>query len=507
MEPSQLQTHLEPLTKLANQLLFQLQSFEDYVYQSVPPHAQKYASDGPVIGLKGFRSHIEAEKKSLEKEFEDLNLRQTLPPDAVEPPEKSSQVLRCSNVHYFTAVWAVAAQCRAIKAVRNRVSYKHEGRKRNVMVDIVAENGEQWVKVSTMKEHRMLLEIAKEGLALEDFNSSDSDVERSSNSCAGGGKIADLSELGIMRLAIELKQAAKHTWVHYRHPKIRIIFPNISEGKTKQIDLILSAIRSLDVIVECSGSLQSYEQLQNSTTSTASLFHVMAPPTHHPPLSQMLNLDCSILISLVSDISHCTPSTLPRSDPASTSTQGYNAVQREIEYEGTMPLLPSNVYPILRGRKLACIPEVVNRCQEIVDTMGTESEKKRLGLLLGSQNHTVNENEVQQLRVAFQEKSIHEFPDDLQIPIEIQIFDRANSPSMIDDLKLSNIHKSVFFHGLMRDITTVTSSKLTAREVRQRILKWAEKNNVEQIEGPKVCVSAFSRSLLGKGKKPGIFVP
>ncbi|KAL9617120.1 MAG: hypothetical protein Q9160_008063 [Pyrenula sp. 1 TL-2023] len=507
MEASQLQAHLESLLKSANQLLFQLQSFEDHIFQSIPPHAQRYASGGPVIGLKGFKSQIQAEKKSLEKEFELLSSRQMLPLDDVEAPNKPPQVLRCSNMHYFTSVWAIAAQCHAIKAVRNRVSYRYEGRKRNAMVDIVAENGEQWVKVSTMKEHRMLLEIAKEGLAMEDFDSSDSDVERSEDSNASGGKMADLSELGIIRHAIELKQAAQHTWINYMHPKIRLVFPNILEGKTKQIDLILSEIRSLGVIVECSGSLKSYEQLQSSTTSMDSLFQVMTPLTYYPPLTQMLNLDCSILISLVSDISHCAPSTLPPSDPASTSAQQYNAVQREIEYEGTMPLLPNNVYPILRGRKLVCIPEVVDRCQEIVNTMGTEREKKRLDWLLDPQNDALNENGVQQLRAAFQGESIHELPDDLQIPIEIQIFDRANSPSMIHELKLSSIHKSVFFHGLMRDITTITSSKLTAREVRQRILKWAEENNPEQIGGPKVCVSAFSRSLLGKGKKTETCMP
>ena len=80
-----------------------------------------------------------------------------------------------------------------------------------MLVDIVADNGLEWIKVSTMGEKRLLFELAKEGWAgrhdSDDDDGPYSDTE-GSGEAGSGSSSGERPVLGIVRLAESLRAAS-----------------------------------------------------------------------------------------------------------------------------------------------------------------------------------------------------------------------------------------------------------------------------------------------------------
>ena len=66
---------------------------------------------------------------------------------------------------------------------------KRQGKpkKRGALVDIVAQDGEQWIKVSTVTEKRLLFELAKQGW---EFSGSSDDENEGSTTPISNGDLA-----------------------------------------------------------------------------------------------------------------------------------------------------------------------------------------------------------------------------------------------------------------------------------------------------------------------------
>ena len=88
--------------------------------------------------------------------------------DSNQSDEKSVHTIKSSNLPFYVAVWETAKSSRELLALQKRF-YQHPLPKRNepsdngkryVLVDIVSHDGEEWTKVSTVAEHRLLFEIA-----------------------------------------------------------------------------------------------------------------------------------------------------------------------------------------------------------------------------------------------------------------------------------------------------------------------------------------------------------
>lgn len=93
------------------------------------------------------------------------------------PETRLLHTLRSSNLPFYETVWAVAkGSCCGIAMFGKRFYWgegeESEGSKwkkpnkdkrKSVLVDIVADDGEEWVKVSTISESRLLFEMAKKG--------------------------------------------------------------------------------------------------------------------------------------------------------------------------------------------------------------------------------------------------------------------------------------------------------------------------------------------------------
>ena len=80
-------------------------------------------------------------------------------------------------------------------------------------------------------------------------------------------------------------------------------------------------------------------------------------------------------------------------------------------------VLPDNVWPACGSRKLVCTREAAIRMNEIVDTIGTGTEKRRRDYLLEVLN-TYGWSREQRIK-AFQELSHYPLPLDWQLPITV----------------------------------------------------------------------------------------
>lgn len=507
---------LESRLNSVRRLLLEIRAFEQSVEFSMPLHARLQHPKQPLISLQSFRTAIEAEKKSLER------LTRTLPSDLGGPQDNMRDIWAAtklgqnsnSNSYYFITVWSIALQCHGVKGIfdnimwkdgpavvswdRKSVGHKPQKRKPSIRVDIVTENGDQWIKVSTTTEKKILFEITKEGLGLEDFGSSESDGERSDSCSLNSGMENDYKRLPLFRQVHELKRAAQDMWFNYSHPSVRLILSRITEGKNKLIDLVLSDLRRSGIIVECLGSSHTPSLARNSTVDATSSFRTMAPAAHHPPLTSTLNLDIGVLLCLVSDISHSAPSALSPRVFAGISTRK-DDLFKQIEIENLTPILPTELYPLLVEKSLIITTEAATQARKIVNTVGTMEERKRCDLLLASYDQTIGGDEAQHRRIAFQDTSIHPMPSELRLPIRTHPTSREHLPAAANELELelSELNASIFFHGWAQNITTVTGNQHNARDLARSVWIWVEKHGVEQIQGPKVWVVANRRMLLG----------
>ncbi|OAP63071.1 hypothetical protein AYL99_02298 [Fonsecaea erecta] len=530
---------LESLRSRASVLLHEFQLYQAYLKTRAKQHQ---------VEIRAFKRGIESEVKILERiallfATSDRN-SQSILNNPIEQDEESPQLhsLRSSNLPFYEAVWNTAKSCRHITALgkkmhftgkysaaseknreENLVSWTDVSRdvqKKETLVDVIADNGLQWIKISTLTEKRLLFEMAKEGWEKYGDFGGDSDVE--------DGHIPETdsdamrtNKLELVRLAEDLKIAAQEVRVQFRHPRIRFVLPNIREGIIPDVDAFLADLRATGAVVECNADVCSFgEDRQLDLVN-------MMPTAPTVPLTSTINIDCTILLALVSDISH-----FPKHQLLSTSGQKtetyHKAIVNQIECEASSPMLPGDIYPLLVTRDLECTVHAAQRMREIVQCMGTSSELSRAEILLGEGRYT--DQPASTLRRVFSELSMHAVPTEIQFPVKVVDFDvhslfgsettslaldvessksfPASVASRVKDrLRLTPINASVFFYGWIGQIVTLTSNRTVANELLKTIndiLDWDEsqgqgcKGDTDFL-GPLIrCETA--RSLIGKTK-------
>jgi Protein of unknown function (DUF1308) len=218
--------------------------------------------------------------------------------------------------------------------------------------------------------------------------------------------------------------------------------------------------------------------------------------------SGTLNVDCSILLAFASDVSH------GRVEPEHWHNK---IISRQIQMENEDKVLPSSMWPACGARKLVCTREAAEKMLEIVDTMGTESEKRRAALLLGKDSHLSR----QRILEEFQKLSDYPVPPEWNLPIEVVDVDIASiiaslppAANKVSEIFLPNgINRSVFLFGWFANLTTISSNATAARDIEMAI----EDENLSSKKldglvitqntlGPNIWICPFARSLVGKEK-------
>ena len=377
----------------------------------------------------------------------------------------------------------------------------------------MAQDGEEWIKVSTITETRLLFEKAKAG-----WEGADSDIEDDEDGLIYNGlqqvSIDDPSEdtngdrlddddnrIELLKMAEDLKRASLATRVRYKHPNVRFVLPKITEGHVPEIDSILASIRATGATVDTATTVIS--QLSTKEPLPAIFSRLIINP--FAKFTPTLNIDCTILLALVSDLSH---------EAITPESWFHHATRRQIELESKEQLLPMLLWPAIAGGKtLVCTSLAAKRMREIVDTIGTPSERMRTDLLLATSSTPVPaphyKSSQSSLLAAFSSTTTHPIPPDWSLPICIIPFDPeaclAELPPVATKVaaQLTEINKSVFLFGWVKGWTTISSNRTVAKLIEGVVEAEGTGEGKEEVIGPDVWLCGMARSLVGKEKGRG----
>ena len=354
-------------------------------------------------------------------------------------------------------------------------------KRKRVVVDIVAQGGNEWVKVSTVSETRLLFEMAENGWPSDE----ESDSQTNENHFHDGHEPQqkkdsedDDEKLSLLRLAEDIHSAAcASTKQRNGRPAIRFVLPKLRKGRVGAIDSLLAKISRVGVTVECQPDVEASPAPPLENALPRMMLDEFANFT------QTLNIDCTILLALVSDLSH---------NAIDLEPFFHVAIRRQIEKEQAEQVVPSLLWPAMLDRDLVCTVEAARRMREIVNTIGTQTEKARTVLLMegvrgrDGDSDDVASRQNPDLRdsndgssssvqgdviAAFQQYSHYNVPRSWKVPIRIvpatdaASIDIASLPPVAMAVKerLTSINQSVFLYGWVQGMTTLSSNRAAAR--------------------------------------------
>lgn len=213
-----------------------------------------------------------------------------------------------------------------------------------IKVDIVARSGLEWIRVCSSTEKKLLFDLAKLGWQNDSDSDSEEDVGEI-NGVSDSSKIIDEDDsLEILRDAHKLARAAKANPLRGATPRVRFVMTRVASGRVKEIDAILDKIRATGALVQCVGDIP--EKVDLDTALPRML------PVIMPSISEVLNIDYTILRGLVSDICHA---------ECSLQDDQVRQVRESIDIEMKEKFLPAILYPTVASAPLVCTTETVEQ--------------------------------------------------------------------------------------------------------------------------------------------------
>ena len=409
--------------------------------------------------------------------------------------ESTAHVARSSNLPFLETVWSTAKKSKDLVALSKRIYIdssskataqgmryvesvrpSKETKRRSdgaVIVDAITHGGRTWTKVSLVTNTRLLFDLAKQGWEAGSSGGDDDFVDDSD----------DDHDVPLLRTAKEMTRAASRFRIRTKRPRVVLILPRIRPNETPEIDDILDGCRRCGAEVYCGEDLDTVPGL------AAAMKHMTPDPIKH--FSDVLNIDCTILLALVSDFSHAKVPKEP---------WFHTALQRQVEIEDSENLLPSLLYPALGSHKMVCTKEAAHRMREIVDTIGTPSEKARTAILMGDDSSKPQSDLVNDL----QEWSTYPVPIDWQLPIAVIDQNEQNCQNALPTQAktaskgMTSINRSVFLYGWAAGQTTITSNRTVVKQIETNLEKF---DDLDESVWPRIWLCPTARSLVGKEKR------
>lgn len=477
----------QDLLQRCQTLLSELEDFKEYLKGKRQDHT---------VEIAHFRNTVKSEYRTLER----------LASVQAEKVDATQHTVNSSNLPFLETVWNTVKHTTGLQALQKRFYWTEGGGKvklgrgirnnkkhQSALVDIVADDGREWIKVSLLTNTRLLFDKAKQGW--EDASSS-SDSDSDSDAGSSSSTSSESNDVPLVKMSKDLLQASHHTKIRTKHPTITLVLPKLQEGIEPAIDAIINNLRSLDIKILSSKACPPPVTLDSVMTTLLTSPYACLTPT--------LNIDCTILLALVSDFSHAKVHSEP---------WFHRALARQVELEEDENLLPMVLYPALENRTLTCTSEAAKRMREIVSTIGTPEEKLRTEIFMGpatttSASQTGSETyhevesktEAQTPHKALESHSRFPVPTTLRLPILTRTATTSSPalPPSAEKVKasLSNINKSVFLHGWAKGATTVTSNRTVVKQIETILGEEAQSDG----EWPGIWLCPTARSLVGKEK-------
>lgn len=381
------------------------------------------------------------------------------------PPGRIHQLVTASNLTYWEALWSTAKQQKCIQLLRRHAS----------PIDIISDSGLTWTKVSTITERRLVMEMAKNGW---NWDGSDSDDEEFDGSTKNTDD--DDMDIPIVKMAITLANLAKESRIRYRTPRVHFVLTRINAGN-KDIEKVLDRIRATGATITTADQILPAPAIEDVLEDLV--------VDERKFFSETLNICCTILLAVVSDISH---------GQVQEEAWFNRNIRRQIEIEDKEHLMQNTLWPAMVGRDLVCTKIATQRMREIVELIGTDSEKERTRLFMGDDPSKPPE----QLFEEFQKLSAYPIPSDWRLPIKIvdELVTDGNSPRLAATVakELSDINESVFIYGWLTGRTTITSNRSAVKAIERCV----EANRLSDEDiGPVAFIVPTARSLVAKEKE------
>lgn len=418
----------------------------------------------PIPGLHDFIVSVKGTANSVQRLLKDrelANSKQDLDDDVAqhERDAKDTAKIRSCGLVPHQVQWDAIKRTHGLLAFRRRFSGPTGDL--GPTIDAVVENGAEWVKVLAVTEKKLHIQMAEEGWHPDD--SSDDEGDASDDEDSG---------IQLIKITHQLVKAARSNRCNTRIPRIRLVLPNLTLGRARAIDKLLDRTQSLGISTKEEGDVQilvdcaNSDFLQRPIPLLRQVFDNMFRDTAQDRLTSTLNLELTIILSLVSDIAHA------EVKPQEWySRQTLSHIEDELHAPGVRL---QGVYSALRGRRLECTQEVAREVRNVVDDLGTETTKTRTMLFFGRQSMkdgfdtprshvalqsngngdgttkgdpTGSEAERKRLVSELQQLSKYPVPDDLQLPIQVvgdDEFDHEDYQALIETGKLPPVAAHVW---------------------------------------------------------------
>lgn len=498
----------EDIVRRAADLLTQYQQFDDL---------RKIKGRAVVLPGRGFLvSAVTAEQVAANRILDELRRPLSVENQAeggrLDTLEHICEKLDCANVYALETAWDVIKRCTGLEQLASTFSLHasvgqcplckgkkcppkgKQDTKSVVHVDAVVNSGAEWLRIVGIGERRLVHEMTEMGW---DWGAADesSDVD-SDEDC-------DIPMANIVRQLVAAARANRHD---YRPPRLHIVFTRVAEGSNSEIDKLIRKLRSIptqgvEVRIDCSNS----KFLTDPPPPLGTTFQNLVAEDRN--VTPTVNLDCSILVALASDVTH--------SDIEIQPWHRRDVVFQIREEREVGSSLVKALYPVLCSRRLVCTAKAAERFWTIVDTIATATEAARAEIILpkaGSSEKTSEE-----LVAELQTLSSHLVDAKLRLPIEVVETDAldhlaTNShdaaaadfgvmrlPRSVEVISssLSDLNRNIYFYGWLYNITTVTANNSLAKSIRLLV---EEQRTDDEEAGPRIWVFPFTRALATKGR-------
>ncbi|KAF8523026.1 hypothetical protein JB92DRAFT_2705719 [Gautieria morchelliformis] len=396
--------HQQPLDELLQQLREILQSIpllESQGYRPPIIDGDGYTQNrDPIIGLRIFKDSISREVEVLEQ--------------FLASSEHGSEL--STNASYFVAVWNEILSAPPPIVAVGKVFEPPDGKsKKNtsgsatpggIKVDVVADEGRKWIRVNTMKNSRILAEF-READSYLTGSEDDSDVDEPlSPPSAQENSLLRMGRALAAASTVPIAGTNEKPSVTLRLTRLQ---PEPPDGDTDP--RIAETIHSLGCLgIDIQLGERTFRSLHRDGGITCSLCR--SRPVEFRPTNRV-NMDLSMLIALVSDLSHaelpkneegartrfrmpvCARSwKLGKSSTTATSSRKTTGPDEDLEYSKhsralsnqCMQEMEHGLIDEIVGRLTSAgdhvtqfwtTEEARDRCLQIVEKIGGEAEKRR----------------------------------------------------------------------------------------------------------------------------------
>lgn len=528
----------------AESLILDLQRLWEGISAQFPPEDHHFAQNNPEnarsraslarentrmqqFGATHLIGYIRRRQRGLEEtierlkdgEMDDKNIKkienrlQGLCPDIEVEAQRWNVLRRCRNLTRLTQSFHAVSDQEVRRMILDKnlkgteyafllsqnknERYRQLRMKMQVTVDVV-ERGHEWVYIRGSTLRIMQTDLAEAGWDWGEH---------------GKGSVVDMKEweeCPLAKIVRRLCDAAKLNRKNYIIPQIRVVLPRLNREADEDVAVFLEQLGRLDPDVNVLIEDLSTEFLRSQPPDAdTALSLLVGGYSLDDDLTPTLNLDCSCLINMISDITH---TKIEAREWQAESTRAM--IMEENSAEGGV--MAKTLWLILSGRELVCTKEVAEHFHQVLQTVGTPTERQRGHLIvpLTAEDHSLTPEE---RRSQYCQLSIHPPPSDLQIPITVLATDWFNSNAVTDAISsgllppvaqavADEAHEnwlpsklSVYMQGWSTAIVTVTSERGRGTIIKRII----EENRTNMWErGPRTYDMRTTRNLLSKNAEP-----